>query len=224
MDNIVLKASRREISGKKVKTLRLEAKLPAILYGKSTEPLPITLDLKKATQILKSTSSSSLLTVDVEGEEFTTLVRERQRDFILGTYLHIDFLVVSLTETVRAKVNIVLEGEAPAISDYESLLIYGLEQVEVESLPQDLPERITVDISVLEVIGDGIYVRDLIPPANVSILDDPEEMIVVVTSQVVEEEEEELEEEELLLEGEPGVVGEGEAEEDGVETEPAEEE
>lgn len=211
MDKIVLNAERREVIGKKVKLLRIEGKLPGVIYGKSTESIPIILDLKEATKILKATSSSSLLTINIDGEEFSTLVRERQRDFIRGNYLHVDFLSVSLTEKVRAKVNIVAEGEAPALNDIETLLTSGLDQIEVESLPQDLPEKFTVDLSSLEEVGDGIYVRDLEIPPNVELLADPDEMIVVITLQIIVEEEEEIDEEallegELLEEGEDGEV------------------
>ncbi len=211
MDKIVLNAERREVIGKKVKLLRNEGKLPGIIYGKSTESIPIILDLKEATKILKATSSSSLLTINIDGEEFSTLVRERQRDFIRGNYLHVDFLSVSLTEKVRAKVNIVAEGEAPALNDIETLLTSGLDQIEVESLPQDLPEKFTVDLSSLEEVGDGIYVRDLEIPPNVELLADPDDMIVVITLQIIVEEEEEIDEEallegELLEEGEDGEV------------------
>lgn len=198
MDKITIKADRREVRGKKVKLLRLDGKLPGVIYGKTTPPFPITLNLKEATLMLKSTSSSALVTIDVDGEEFTTLVRERQRDFIHGNYLHVDFLAVSLTEKVKTKVNIVVEGIAPALEAFEALIISGLKQVEVESLPQDLPEKFTVDLSSLELIGDGIYVRELDLPANVEILDDPNEMIVVVSEQIIVEEE--IEED--LLEGE----------------------
>lgn len=196
MDKITIKADRREVRGKKVKLLRLDGKLPGVIYGKTTPPFPITLNLKEATLMLKSTSSSALVTIDVDGEEFTTLVRERQRDFIHGNYLHVDFLAVSLTEKVKTKVNIVIEGIAPALEAFEALIISGLKQVEVESLPQDLPEKFTVDLSSLELIGDGIYVRELDLPANVEILDDPNEMIVVVSEQIIVEEE--IEEEDLL--------------------------
>jgi len=212
MDKVVLNAEHRVVRGKKVKLLRNEGKLPGIIYGKSTESIPIMLNLKEATKILKATSSSSLLTIEIDGEEYSTLVRERQRDFIRGNFLHVDFLAVSLTEKVRARVNIVTEGEAPALINFEALLTSGLDQIEVESLPQDLPEKFTIDLSALEEIGDGVYVRDLEIPPNVELLVDPDEMIVVISLQIIVEEEEEIDEE-ALLEGE---LVEGEEEGEGV--------
>ncbi|MDH5506425.1 MAG: 50S ribosomal protein L25 [Anaerolineae bacterium] len=211
MEAEVLKASHREITGKKVKNLRKEGKLPAIIYGQGVTPIPITLDLKEATKLLKNTSSSSLLTIEVDGEKHNTLVRERQRDFIRGMYKHIDFLVVSLTEKVKAKVNLLLEGEPPAIDLHGGMMLTGLGQVEVESFPQDLPERIVVDLSGLMNVGDGIYVKDLPVPDNVEVLDDPEEMIVMIASQVLSEK---GDEEEFDEGAEPEVIEKGKKDED----------
>lgn len=220
MDNVVLKASRREVFGKNVKNLRREGKLPAVLYGKGIESVPILLDLKDASKVLRGISSSSLLTVDVDGEQHPTLVRERQRDFIKGDLLHVDFQVVSLTETVRAAVNVILEGEAPAVKNFGGLLVTGLDQVEVESLPQELPERVLVDVSALENIGDSLYVRDLVLPPDVEMLSDLDELVVVVTAPAMVEEEE-VEEEAVLDEAEPEVIEKGKAEDEGGEGEEA---
>lgn len=215
MDTNVLKAEPRDIIGKKVKLLRKDGKLPGIIYGKGKKPIPITLELREASKLLRGVSSSTLLTIEVDGKEHTTLVRERQRDFIRGNYLHIDFLEISLKDKVKAKVNFVFEGIAPAIEAYEGLLITGLDQVEVESLPADLPEKIVIDLTVLENMGDGIFVRDLEFPENVVVIGNLDEMVAVITSQAIVEEEEDEEVDEELLEGEvEGEAAEGEEQED----------
>jgi large subunit ribosomal protein L25 len=217
MEEVRLSASIRTRFGKKVAHLRREDKIPAILYGKSVDkPIPVTLDLGKATKLLKEASSSTLITVDVDGKEHTTLVRDYQIDFVRGTLQHVDFLVVSLTETVRASVSIVVEGVAPIIEEEGGLLVTGLEQLEVEALPQNLPERLTLDVSGLTSFGSTILVRDLVVPADVTVLSDPEELLVVATAPSLEEIVDEVEDDELL-EGEEGEEGEegaeGEAEE-----------
>jgi large subunit ribosomal protein L25 len=217
MAKIVVKASRRELVGKKVKHLRGEGKLPAVIYGKHISPLPVTVDLRETTKLLRDVGRSSVLTIDVDGEEFNALVRDRQRDIFSGEYLHIDFLAISLTEKVRTQVGIALEGEASAIKDFGAILITGLERLEIECLPSDLPERITVDVSSIASIGDGIYVKDLIIPDGVEVLEDIEDMIVVATAPTMEEEEEEIEEElleEEEVEIEPEVIEKGKKEED----------
>lgn len=213
MEQITLNASGRNRIGKKVVLLRKEGKLPAILYGKSLEkPLPVTLDAAETSKALREISSSSLIKINVDGEEHTTLVRDFQVDVLRGDLQHVDFLVVSLTEKVRASVSVVLENEAPIIKDEGGLLVTGIEHVEVESLPQNLPEHFLVDVSVLENFGDAIYVRDLLVPEDVTVLADPEELLVVATAPAQEEIEEEVPEAELE-EGEEPAEGEEAAEE-----------
>lgn len=214
MDQIVLVASKRSRTGKKVASLRREGKLPAILYGKSIDkPIPVTVDGAETEKVLRTASSSSLIVVNVDGEEHTTLVRDYQIDFVRGTLQHVDFLVVSLTEKVRASVAVVVEGIAPIIEAEGGLLVSGTEQIEVESLPQNLPERFLVDVSVLESFGSSLHVRDLVIPEDVTVLTELDELLVVATAPALEEIEEEVLDEELeegeeLAEGEEGEEGE----------------
>lgn len=190
MDKVVLKATKREVVGKQVNALRRAGKLPAVIYGHRTEPISISLDAHKATLLLNKVGSSSLITVDVDGKEYPALVRERQRDYIKGNLLHVDFLAVSLTEKIKAQVRVEIDGVSPAVKDLNAVLVTGLHALSVECLPTDLPDHFTVDIARLEKVGDGIHVRDVVVPENIRILDDPDEMIVVATyakEEVVEE-------------------------------------
>lgn len=181
MEKVLLKASRRDVSGKQVKALRRAGKLPAVIYGRHTEPINISLDAHTAALALSKVTSSSLVTIDLDGKEYPALVREKQRDFIKGNLLHVDFLAVSLTEKIRAEVRIELSGVSPAVKDFNAVLVTGLPTLTVECLPGDLPDRIVVDVSSLKQIGDGIYVRDVNVSEKVRVLDDPQEMIVVAT-------------------------------------------
>ncbi len=211
MEKVVIKAERRQVTGKKVRALRRQGKLPAVLYGHRFEPTPVTLDKKSASRILHHVTSSSLVTIELDGTEHATLVRDKQRDFILGDLLHVDFMVVSMTETLRAMVGIEISGNAPAVKDHNGVLITGLTELEVECLPQDLPERIVVDISNLKEIGDGIHVRDIHLSDKVRVLSDPEEMVVIITTMAPE-----VVEEEVLVEEaaeEPKVIERGKREE-----------
>ena len=149
-------------------------------------------------------------------------MREKQRDFIKNRLLHVDFLAVSLGEKLTANVGIELTGVSVAVKDFDAILVTGLDSIEVECLPVDLPEKIVVDISSLDMVGDAIHVSDLVLSDKVKILDDPEEMIVIATAAKVEEEvvEEAAEEEEAEagLE-EPEVIEKGKKEEEGEEEE-----
>ena len=189
MKEIILKAQKRKVLGKQVKQLRRQGKLPAVIYGHNTDPFAITLDAHEASRILPTITSSHLVVVDVEGEKHTTLVREKQRHPVQGGFIHIDFQEVSLTEKLKASVVIELVGDAPAVKNLNGVVVAGLESLEVECLPQDLPERITVDISGLTEIGSAIYVRDIPIPANVEVLESANETVVVITSAVSEAEE-----------------------------------
>lgn len=189
MQRFTLKASKRDVVGKKVAQLRREGKLPAVLYGRHVDkPIAVTLDRGETSKVLRRINYSSLVLIDLDGEEHNVLVRDFQVDAILRELTHVDFLVVSLTETVRAEVSVVLEGKSPVITNLGGLLVNGLEHVEVEALPQDLPERFIVDVSGLENFGDGIFVRDLVVPANVTVLSDPDDLLVVANAPATEAE------------------------------------
>ncbi len=218
MEEILLKADRRTVLGKQVKAMRREGKLPAVIYGHHIEPISIVLDLRDASHSLQGLAPSALVTVDVEGEKHRALVREKQRNKLTGTLLHVDFLAVSMTEKLRAQVYVEITGTAPAIKDFSGVLVSGLDELEVECLPKDLPERITADVSNLLKIGDGIYVRDLVVPEDVKILEDPDTMIALITAQAAVEEEVAPVVEEALGE-EPEVIEHGKKEEEGEEEE-----
>ncbi len=182
MQKVVLKAVRREARGKKVGALRRAGKLPAVLYGHRIESTPIMLDAHEATLSLSHLTSSSLVMVELDGTEYPTLVREKQRDFLKNRLLHLDFQVISMTEKVTTKVGVELTGTAPAVKDFSAVIVTVLHELAVECLPQNLPERIVIDISGLATIGAGIHVRDVVISDKVKILDDPDEMIVVATA------------------------------------------
>jgi large subunit ribosomal protein L25 len=190
MERLTLQAKRRSLTGKKVSQLRTAGLTPAILYGRSLkEPIPVSMDRIELSKVLRKSTYSSLITVTVDGEEHNTLVRDFQIDHLKGDLSHVDFLVVSLTEKVRAAVSITMEGKSPAVVTSGGLLVTGLERIEVESLPQDLPEHFVVDVSNLVDFGDAIFVRDLIVPANVTVLSEPDELLFVATAPVAEIEE-----------------------------------
>lgn len=189
MDKVVLKAVKRDVVGKQVKALRRAGQLPAVIYGRHLEPISIALEAHSTGLIMNKLTSSSLVTIELDGKEYPTLVRERQRNYIKGNLTHVDFLAVDLKEKIRATVGVHFVGIYPAVKDYNGVLVKKLEKLEVECLPTDLPERVTVDISILKQIGDGIRVRDVDADLSdkVVVLNDQDEMVAVVTAEKVEE-------------------------------------
>ena len=188
MEKVVLQATKRDVVGKQVKALRREGKLPAVIYGRHTDPINVNLDAHTAQIALAKLTASSLVTIDLEGTEHLALVREKQRDYIKNKLLHVDFLAVSLTEKLRTKVAIHFVGVSLAVKDFNAVLVHNLEELEVECLPTDLPERIDVDIAAMMKPGEGIRVREVLVSDNVRLLADPDTMVVVATFAKVEEE------------------------------------
>ncbi len=188
MEEVIIKGERRDVIGKQVKAFRRQGKLPAVIYGRSIQPISIWMDLKETSHILSRLSPSALVTLEIGSDKHLALVREKQRDYIRGTLKHVDFQVVSMTDKLRVSVSLVIVGESLAVKDFNGVLVEGLDELEVECYPKDLPEKILVDITALKAIGDAIHVRELVLPANVVALDNPEEMVVVVTSQKAEAE------------------------------------
>jgi large subunit ribosomal protein L25 len=187
MDKNVIEATKRSVIGKKVGVLRREGKLPGVIYGHNFTSEPIIMDSKAATKVLNGITSSSIVTIILDGKEHAALVREKQKDYIRNQFIHIDFQAVSQTEKIRTRVGIVLTGLAPAVKDFNGVVVEGLDSIEVEALPKDLPERFIVDVSVLANIGDAIHVSDIVVPESVTILDPAEEMLILITAPAAEE-------------------------------------
>ena len=221
MEKYILNAEKREVLGKKVKGLRREGKLPAVIYGQEIEPMSITLETKQVNQVLKVVGANTLISIKVGKEEFLTLVREIQREVIVRDLLHLDFQAVSLEETITTSLPVVMIGVSPAVTELEGLLILGMEELQIEAKAKDLPDTISVDVSGLVEIGDNILVKDLVISGDVKILDDPDGVVIVATAPVLMDEiVDEVEEgaelfEELtdaeLMEGAEGEAGEEEA-------------
>ena len=188
MDKVVIKAEKRDVIGKQVKAMRRAGKLPAVIYGRHTDPIIVSLDSHSASLVLGRLTSSSLVTIDLDGKEYPALVREKQRDYIKNRILHVDFLAVSLTETLHASVAVNLVGVSAAVKDYNAVLVTNLQSLEVECLPTDLPESIEVDISAMTKPGEGIRVRDVQISDKIRILNDSDTMVAVATFAKGEEE------------------------------------
>lgn len=182
MEKVVLKATKRTVKGKQVSQLRRAGQLPAVIYGHNFEPTSICLEAHHAGLVIPHLTSSSIIDIELEGKTIPVLVREKQKNYIKNIYTHIDFQAVSLNEAIRAKVNLHFHGVAPAIKNFSAAIVNSLESIEVEALPNDLPERIDVDLSVLSKLGDAIHVRDLVLPASVTLLTEKDDIVSVATA------------------------------------------
>jgi large subunit ribosomal protein L25 len=216
MDEIKLEATKRSVIGKKVKVLRKEGILPAVLYGTGIEPIAIELDIRETTRILSQVSGSTLINLVIGKDNHTVILRDVQVDAIRRDIVHIDFLKVAMDTAIRTVVPVSLVGEAPAVKELGGILVTGLSEVEIEALPGDLPDRISVDLESLEEINASISVGDIFFGTGVTIITEPSEVLARIVPQAVEEEVvEEVEEEALVdVSAEPEVIEKGVKEEE----------
>jgi len=179
-EEIIIKAQKRTVMGKKVNALRREGWLPGVVYGRHLQAFPIQMPAHETSLIMSKLTSSSLVTIDVDGEKHTAIVRDRQRDVIYGRLTHVDFLALSLTEKLRTTVGLELVGEAPVLKLADVILNQGVFELELECLPQDLPSKIEVDVSKIASMDDLITVGSLNLGDKITVLTDPSEVIISV--------------------------------------------
>ncbi len=182
MEKVVFKATKRTVIGKQVAKLRRAGQLPAVIYGHGMEPLIISLDAHSTGLIVPKLTSSSIVNIELDGKLIPALVREKQKNYIKKELTHLDFQAVLLTEKINAAISIHFHGLSPAVKDYSAIIVHSLNNLEVEALPNDLPERIEVDLAGLMKIGDAIHVRDLVLPNSVTVLTDRDTMVAVATA------------------------------------------
>ena len=206
-----LKSEVRTVLGKKIKKLRREGLLPANVYGKGLNSTAIQVKVADFIKVHKEVGETGLIELEFDGKTKPVLIKSLQMNYNSNTPLHVDFFQVNLKEKVKAVVAIVLTGEAKAVTDKVGLLLQSLSEVEVEALPDKLPENIEVNVEHLAEMGDQITVADLKVADDVTILTDGSQTIARINELVVEEAEPEE-----PAEGEEGAEGEaaeGEAKE-----------
>ena len=173
--------------------LRREGFVPAILYGHRQSPLPLAVDARALAGVLRTASSSTLLTLAVrDGDARRVLIQEVQHDPLTGEPIHVDFHQVNLAEKIRAKVPVRAIGVSPAVKDLGGVLVQSVTEIDVEALPQDLPKEIAMDLSKLAGFADRITVADLPLPPTVEVDAHGEDVVAVVSPPRTEEEIEEL--------------------------------
>lgn len=185
-----LTVEKRKVLGKKVKKLRREGILPANIYGKDVKSLAVQLPQKEFETVFKEVGETGLVDVAVNGEVKPVLIHNVQVEPLSNQYLHADFYQVNLKEKIKAMVPVVIIGEAKAVVDKVGIVLQPLSEIEVEALPEDLPEKIEVNVEKLANLEEQIAVGDLKAPQGVEILTDPEQVVVKVAALVSKEAEE----------------------------------
>ena len=192
MEELSLEVSLREQIGKtQVGKLRKASLIPAVLYGKSKKGISLSIMKKNLNTLLHGARLENaiikLKIVDKEKvKEVHTLVKDIQFDPVEDSILHIDFNEISLTETIKIKVPLTPKGEPVGVKQDGGSLEHLLWELDIECLPTQIPKEIGVDVSALK-IGEGVHVKDIIPPTGINILIDPEILVFSVAAPVKEE-------------------------------------
>ena len=182
-----LAVQRREETGPKAGALRRAGTLPAVVYGAHQAATAITVDAKAFGKALEAAGESTIVSLEGLGESLPTLIHQVDLDPITSEPRHVDFYAVTKGQKVEVAVPLSFIGESPALKAGASL-VKVLYEIEIEADPMNLPHEIEVDTEALA-IGDQIHARDLILPAGVTLMTDPEEVIVLM-QEVIEEVEE----------------------------------
>ncbi|NOR14209.1 MAG: 50S ribosomal protein L25 [Candidatus Aminicenantes bacterium] len=208
--SITIKAEVRETRGKNAaRRLRSSGKLPAVLYGPGAENVSLGLSKKDIFSILKSESGeNTLFKVAFASEKRDVMIKDYQQDVVTDEVLHVDLIQILLDKVVRVSVPIEIVGEAIGVKSEGGFVDFSTREVEIECLPDAIPEHVSVDISELH-LHQAFKVEDLAEIEGVKYTTDPNISLVQIQAPSIEEEveEEELEEGEIMAEGEePEVI------------------
>ena len=185
MDKIVLAAEKRKVLGRKVKDLMQKGILPGNIFGKKIDSLAIAVKLSDFLKTYEKAGETSLvnliMTQKGKKDERAVLISNVQFDSVSDIPIHIDFHQVDLKEKVTADVEVELIGESPAEKTGVGTVVQYIDEIEVEALPTDLPEKFVIDISSLSEVDQSVLVKDLKVDKNkVAIKVDAEEIVVKV--------------------------------------------
>ena len=221
MDNIKMTAELRENIGVKgaLSKIRDERKIPAVLYGTGKESISITIDEKAFTEALKMGRNSIIELALPKGAE-KVIIKDIQYDVVTDKIIHVDFIRVSMKETIEVEVPVVLEGESPDIKTHGAIVDHISRVVNVKCIPTNIPHEIVVDMTKIT-IDESYTIGKLDLGKDVEILDDADKIIVhlIIPRQAAEEEEKPAEDAEATEDGaEPEIsVEKGKKEEEGKE-------
>jgi large subunit ribosomal protein L25 len=209
-------AELRETRGKNAaRRLRRSGRIPAVVYGGGGSAVSVAVDPRQVAPVLYSEAGhTSILTMEVKGSETArVMLRDWQTEPIHGSLLHLDFVRVTRDTRLRVKVPIHVTGEAQGVKVQGGIFEFVLREVEIECLPDEIPEHISVDVTDLT-IGRNIRVAHLPVSPNVKVLTDSDRVVAHVVALKLEEEKPAVEGVEAAAPVEPELIRKGKAEEE----------
>ncbi len=191
-----LQVTKRDITGKKVKTLRREWLIPAVIYGKGMETINITCNKNDFVKLYRKGWVSTPITLKWDGVDQMVLIHDYQLDPVLDIATHVDFLAIKKGEKVETEVPLNITGESSIEKSWEGRVQQLKDTVHIEAIPSKLPKELVLDISKIESKDDVLFIKDLELPEWVEVkdADDVALATVAVLSGDVEEESTQAEE------------------------------
>jgi len=179
MPEITLAAeSGRTIGTRSTRRLRAEGKIPGVVYGHGTEPVPVAVGARDFRVAMSGEAGlNTLLSLDLDGNSLLTLARDIQHHPVKNVVTHVDFLIVRRDEVIAAEVTINLVGEAVEVQHGDGVVDQQLFTLAVKAKPADIPPSLDLDISELT-IGGSLHVSDITVPRGVEIETDLEATVV----------------------------------------------
>jgi large subunit ribosomal protein L25 len=207
-----LKASVRDLLGKRSRRLYGQGKLAAVVYGHNAKPTPLVLDRLEFQKVFVKSGRTHLVDLVVDGDKAEkVLVREIQTHPRRLGPIHVDFYQVNLEEKITVEVPVHLVGESAAVKRGDADILQPIHSLRVECLPSDIPAAFEVDLTPLEEIESEIRISELKMPKGVTVLIDPEELVVKIIKKREMKVEEEVPVAEGLVPAEGEAAAEGEA-------------
>jgi len=168
-DNITLALTPRSVHKKKVRALRREGIIPAVVYGRGFDSTMVQVRLKDFENAYKQTRGTAIINAGIEGKKLPVLIHAIQRDSLNENILHVDFLKVDLRHEVTVDVPLVFVGTSPAEKEGEGKIGQESTSISLRCLPTNIPSEIEVDVSAIVDKHDVIHSSDLKLPEGVSL-------------------------------------------------------
>ena len=171
-DKITLKVTERTVHGKKVKALRRDGIVPAVVYGPGMEPMAVQVDQVLMGKVYTAAGKHAPVHLTIGDKKRIAMIKDVEVDNVKRRIKHVSFHAVRQNKPIEAEIPIHLVGEGESEAERNGLIVLQtLEKVEVKALPLDLPDALEVSILHLKEAGERILVSDIKIPANVEIVD-----------------------------------------------------
>lgn len=178
-DKIILNATKRELKGKKLKSLRTDGIVPAVVYGRDREPIDIQIEMGTLLKVITEAGTHTPVSVHLDDSDITTIIKSVKRDPVSRLPITVNFQAVSADQVVKTEVPIEIVDEDESDAKKSGLIILqDIERIEIKAKPADLPESLTISARDLKEHGDKLLIKDIIVPSGIELLYEDENLAI----------------------------------------------